>query len=100
MRYQKYLEFKELKIGLVKEKTKHEEVVREVKGGSLLMDLKKEINSDLTTTYGGKYKFDFCIQEDKDINKLRIPEARRKQLKRKWLEYPMSWQNPRLWLNV
>ena len=89
MRYQKYLELKDLKLGLVKEKTDHEEVVREADvelGGSVLMDLKKEINSKLKETYSGEYMFDYCIQEGKDINKLRIPEARKLHLKKEWFK--------------
>lgn len=67
--------FRELKVGLVRTPDS-DEVVRRVKEefdlGIDLLELKKELNSSLSKTYTGKFKFDYCLIEDINIERLKV----------------------------
>jgi len=83
-------EFTELKIGLVdKENIEINELVRKVEEkfnlGTDLLEIKNELNEFLGNRYGGKFKFDFCLQEFKEVDKLKI-NRNKKEIKLKWFQ--------------
>ena len=67
--------FRKLKVGLVRSQA-GDEVVRRVKEefdlGVDLLELRKELNSSLSKSYTGKFKFDFCLIEDINIDRLKV----------------------------
>jgi len=80
MKFKDYLnddikKFRELKIGLVKNSA-DTEVVRRIKDdfnlGVDLLELKEELNSTLKKRYTGKFKFDFCLIDDINIDRLKV----------------------------
>ena len=79
MKFKHYLnddieKFRKLKIGLVKTDG-DSEVVQRIKEnydlGIDLLELKNELNSSLSKSYTGKFKFDFCLIEDINIERLK-----------------------------
>ena len=72
--------FQQLNIGLVKRKSNYEEVVRKIseeyKLGSEIIETINYLNEKLKNVYKGKFKFDFCIQEDININELKVKKAK------------------------
>jgi len=95
MKFRDYLdsdvkEFTELKIGLVDKKTKTEsEVVQKIQTnfdlGTDLIKLIKDLNEKLGNTYHGKFKFDYVLQDNSSIDKLKINKNRKEGLKKQWL---------------
>jgi len=76
-------QFTELKIGLVKKSSKRiNELVKKVQNdfdlGSDLITLKEEINKKLGRS---KFRFDFCLLENKKIDELKINKDRVKRIK-------------------
>jgi predicted HicB family RNase H-like nuclease len=93
MRLRDYLsedieEFRKLRIGLVREDTDKKGVVSKI---TKEFELKKDIvenidklNCELKKTYTGKFKFDFCIQEDIKAEALRL---KREQVRDTLIEF-------------
>ncbi len=67
--------FRKLKVGLVRTPAS-DEVLHRVKEefdlGIDLIKLRKELNSSLSKSYTGKFKFDFCLIEDINIDRLKV----------------------------
>ena len=67
--------FRKLKVGLV-ETPAGDEVVRHVKEkfdlGVDLLELKNELNKTLSKNYTGRFKFDYCLIEDINIERLKV----------------------------
>jgi hypothetical protein len=67
--------FQQLKIGLVKQKSDYDEVVRKVSEkhqlSNEIIELRNHLNEKLHNVYQGKFKFDFCLQEDINIDDLK-----------------------------
>ena len=67
--------FRNLKVGLVRTRA-GEEVVSRVKEefdlGIDLIELINELNFKLKKSYTGKFKFDFCLIEDINIDRLKV----------------------------
>jgi hypothetical protein len=93
MRLRDYLtedieEFRRLRIGLVREGTDKKEVVSKVTEEYALkkdiVDTISVLNGELSKYYKGKFKFDFCIQEDISVEYLKI---RREQVKDTFKEF-------------
>jgi hypothetical protein len=72
--------FQQLNIGLVKQKSNYDEVVRKIsekyKLSNDLVDAIDKLNVKLGNIYGGQFKFDFCLQEDININDLKVKKAK------------------------
>ena len=68
--------FRNMKVGLVKKPSEDTELIKRIKEdfeiGEDLFELAKELNSKLSKTYTGKFKFDFCLLEDINIERLKI----------------------------
>lgn len=67
--------FRELKVGLVKSSLDSEVVCRIKEDFDLgvdLLELKEELNLALKKNYTGKFKFDFCLIEDINIDRLKV----------------------------
>ena len=84
-------DFRELKIGLVNKKNqKTDEIVRKVQRdfdlGTDLLKLINDLNENLGNTYGGKFKFDYVLQDFKKIDKLKINIKRKEKLKEEWFK--------------
>lgn len=84
MRFKTYLDkdeqtFQQLNIGLVKQ-SDYTDVVRKVAEKHQLSDEMFEaienLNQKLGNIYTGKFKFDFCLQEDINMDKLKIKKAK------------------------
>lgn len=93
MRLQEYLEdikkVKDLKIGLVCENSEYCNLIEEIdKKYKLKENIRKEVeklNKELKKTYRGKFKFDFCLIEDINIDNLKLKNDKIKErLKLKW----------------
>ena len=77
-------DFRKLKIGLVSDKKEEysklvEKIQNEYKLSTDLVGLKEELNKELGNTYRGKHKFDYCLIEDINIDKLRINKSKLKK---------------------
>jgi len=80
MKFKDYLnddikKFRELKVGLVKSSSDSEVVCRIKEDFDLgvdLLKLKEELNLALKKSYTGKFKFDFCLIEDINIDRLKV----------------------------
>jgi len=81
-------EFRRLRIGLVREETSKKEIVSKVaEQHKLNEDCIKNIkflNEELGKYYKGKFKFDFCIQEDISVECLKM---RRESIKDMFKEH-------------
>lgn len=95
MRLQEYLEdikkVKDLKIGLVCKNSEYCNLIEEIdKKYELKEDVRKEVeklNKELKKNYRGKFKFDFCLIEDININDLKLKNEKIKErLKLKWYD--------------
>lgn len=80
MKFKDYLnddidKFRKLKVGLVRTPAGNE-VLRRVKEefdlGIDLIELKNDLNSTLKKRYTGKFKFDFCLVDDINIDRLKV----------------------------
>lgn len=95
MRLKEYLndidKVRNIKIGLVKNEAEYHSFIQSLKEKyDLKRDIIKEIdefNQEFKKIYKGKFKFDFCIQEDINIDSLKIKNLRIKEkLKLKWFQ--------------
>ena len=95
MRLQEYLEdikkVKDLKIGLVCNNSEYCSLIEEInKKYELKEDVKNEVeklNKELKRNYRGKFKFDFCLIEDININDLKLKNEKMKErIKLKWYD--------------
>lgn len=93
MRLQDYLEdiekVKDLKIGLVCNNSEYCNLIEEIdKKYELKENVRQEVellNKELRKNYRGKFKFDFCLIEDININDLKIKNDKMKErIKLKW----------------
>lgn len=68
--------FRAFNIGLVDKNTGYSKIVKDIQEEYKLdidiIELLKELNSFLNKSYKGKYKFDFCLSEGKEIEEVRI----------------------------
>lgn len=82
--------FRAMNVGLVKEPTGHGDIVSEVlQKYDIVNEIDRELdhlNKNLQSSYRGKMKFDYCIEEDIDINKSKIKSRLLKKLKLQLLE--------------
>lgn len=95
MRLQDYLEdvkkVRDLKVGLVCTNSEYCDLIEEMNNKyELKENVRKEVeelNNQLKKSYKGKFKFDFCLIEDININDLRLKNERMKEkLKLRWFE--------------
>jgi len=95
MRLQEYIndveKVKDLKIGLVKHSSEYSDLISNIrKKYEIKKDIIKEIeifNMEFRKIYNGKFKFDFCLVEDININDLKIKNDKTKdKIKLKWFE--------------
>lgn len=84
IKFKDYLEdinkFRKLKIGLV-ENSKNETITQIKDNFNLgvdLLKLIKELNSKLSKNYTGKFKFDFCLIDDINIDMLKVKQFENK----------------------
>jgi hypothetical protein len=86
MRFKEYLgndekTYQKLTIGLVKDKSDLDTTVQKVTEKYELADdvceLIDSLNKRLSNVYTGKFKFDFCLKEDINIDKLKIKNKER-----------------------
>jgi lantibiotic modifying enzyme len=93
MRLQDYLEdiekVKDLKIGLVCNNSEYCNLIEEIdKKYELKENVRQEVellNKELKKSYRGKFKFDFCLIEDININELKLKNEKIKEkLKLRW----------------
>lgn len=72
--------FQQLNIGLVKQNSDYENVVRKVAEkyelSNEVYEIIDRLNQKLGNIYSGKFKFDFCLQEDINIDKLKVKKAK------------------------
>lgn len=72
--------FQQLKIGLVKQKSDYDVVVRKVSEkhqlSNEIIELRNNLNEKLHNVYQGKFKFDFCLQEDINIDDLKTRKGK------------------------
>ena len=54
--------------------------------GTDLLKLINDLNENLGNTYGGKFKFDYVLQDFKKIDKLKINIKRKEKLKEEWFK--------------
>lgn len=82
--------FRAMNVGLVKEPTKYKPIVSEVlQKYDIINEIDKELdilNKNLQSSYRGKLKFDYCIEEEVNINKSKIKSRLLKKLKLQLLE--------------
>jgi len=82
-------EFRKIKIGLLKNKSKEEVVVSKISDKyDIAKNIINEINSlnkELDKYYKGKFKFDFCIREDISIECLRLKKENIKDLFKEYI---------------
>ncbi|MHA2030693.1 MAG: hypothetical protein ACW99Q_15010 [Candidatus Kariarchaeaceae archaeon] len=83
MKFKEFIknDFRVLKVGLVREKSNYDELVREIDDD--LLELRKLLNTELGRS---RFKFDFCLKEDININDLRIKPDKKKRIKQKWYQ--------------
>lgn len=67
--------YRELKVGLVKKST-DSELIQQIRDdfdlGVDLIKLREDLNSELNKNYTGKFKFDFCLIEDINLERLKV----------------------------
>jgi hypothetical protein len=72
--------FQQLNIGLVEQNSDYDGVVRKVAEkyelSNEIYEVIDRLNQKLGNMYGGKFKFDFCLHEDINIDKLKIKKAK------------------------
>ena len=81
-------EFRKIKIGLIKNKSKKEVVSKISDKYNITKDIINEINSlnkELDKYYKGKFKFDFCLREDISIECLRLKRENIKDLFKEYI---------------
>jgi hypothetical protein len=82
--------FRAINVGLVKKPTVYNSIVSDVlQKYDIVNELDKEIehlNKNLQSSYRGKLKFDYCLEEGIDMNKSRIKSRLLKKLKLQLLE--------------
>lgn len=95
MKFKEYIkedvnDFRELKIGLVNKNQNTKNIVRKIQEdfdlGTDLLKLIDDLNENLGNTYGGKFKFDYVLQDFKKIDKLKINKNRKEKLKEQWFK--------------
>jgi len=93
MRLQEYLEdikkVKDLKIGLVCNNSDYCNLIEEIdQKYELKENVRQEVellNKELKKSYRGKFKFDFCLIEDININELKLKNDKVKEkIKLRW----------------
>lgn len=82
--------FRAINVGLVKESTSYNTIVSDVlQKYDIVNEIDKELdilNKNLQSSYRGKMKFDYCLEEAIDMNKSRIKSRLLKKLKLQLLE--------------
>jgi hypothetical protein len=72
--------FQQLNIGLVKQNSDYDNVVRKIAEkyelSNEMYEIIDRLNQKLGNIYSGKFKFDFCLQEDINIDKLKVKKAK------------------------
>jgi len=95
MKFKEYIkkdinDFREMKIGLVNKNQNTKKIVRKIQEdfdlGTDLLKLIDDLNENLGNTYGGKFKFDYVLQDFKKIDKLKINIKRKEKLKEQWFK--------------
>jgi len=83
--------FRALSLKLVDEETGHKELVEKVidkhELGNDILELYELLNKDLKKHYRGKMKFDFTLEEGKDVDTLKIKTGRKQFIKKKCFEF-------------
>ena len=87
MRFKNYLylnedekTFKKLNVGLVKQKSDYDKVVYKIAEkyelSMEIVDAMNRLNKKLDNIYSGKFKFDFCLREDINIDDLKVKKTK------------------------
>ena len=80
--------FRALSIKLVDTKTKYDEIISYINekyniDSQIIID---DLNKELKTIYGGKYKFDFCLNEGCELSDIKINERLITKIKMNYFE--------------
>ena len=78
-------QFRSLGIKMVREDTRYKKLINGIALKYSIVkeasDVLNDLNKDLKKVYGGKYKFDLCLNEGKDIKNVRVNKVAMLKLK-------------------
>lgn len=59
-----------------------------------MLNLLNELNALLKREYKGKkYRFDFCLESNNGLDKIKLTDIQKQKIKKRWLEYSQKLSN-------